>query len=403
MTETFEATIEQAMERGLALQREGELDAADEIYQQILEHEPGHADAWHFRGLLALSRGKKEEALGLIGKAIEAAPEYADAHNNRGNVLFLLERYREALEAWRRAVEIRPDLAEAHFNLGRGFAAIDDVDQALAAFRRGLELYPEKKPEQLDAYRRMASLLYSADRVEEAAHVYREWLALEPDNDYAKHMLASCTQQDVPERASDSFVRRVFNGFAKDFDEQLQRLQYQAPKLVAEGLKRVLGPPAGTLEVLDAGCGTGLCGPGLKPYARRLVGVDLSSEMVKRAEGRGLYDELAVEELTAFLTGHREGYDLIASGDTVCYFGELGPLMAAAAAALRPGGHLVFTVERSTGDPIHLNPHGRYSHTDVYVREALAGAGMTTVMIAAVFLRMEAKKPVAGLLVVARR
>ncbi len=60
-------------------------------------------------------------------------------------------------------------------------------------------------------------------------------------------------------------------------------------------------------------------------------------------------------------------------------------------------------VERGAGEPYHLNPHGRYSHTDGYVREALAGAGMTTVMIASGFLRMETGKPVAGLLVVARK
>jgi predicted TPR repeat methyltransferase len=398
MTETFEATVHQAMERGLALQREGQLDAADEIYQQILEHAPGYADAWHFRGLVALSRGQREEALVLIGKAIQTSPDYAAAYNNLGNVYFLMSRHREALAAWRLAVENDPGLAEAHFNLGRGFAATDQVDQALAAFRKGLEVAPEK----YDAYHRMASLLYGANRIEEAAQVFREWLAVEPDNDYARHMLASCTQEDIPLRASDSAVRRVFNGFAKDFDEQLQRLQYQAPALVAEGLKRVLGAPAGTLEVLDAGCGTGLCGPGLKPYAKRLVGVDLSSEMVKRAEARGIYDELAVEELTAFLRGRPAAFDLIASGDTVCYFGALEALMAAAAGSLRAGGHLVFTVERGT-EPYHLNPHGRYSHTDTYVREAIGGAGMTTVMIASVFLRMEAGKPVAGLLVVARR
>jgi predicted TPR repeat methyltransferase len=398
MTETFEATIEQAMQRGLALQREGQLDAADELYQQILEHAPGYADAWHFRGLVAMARGQHQEALRLIGKAIEAAPDYADAYNNLGNVHFLMNHHQDALAAWRLAVEAKPDMAEAHFNLGRGFAATDQVDQALAAFRKGLQVAPEK----YDAYHRMASLLYGANRVEEAAQVYREWLAVDPDNDYARHMLASCTQTDIPERASDSAVRRVFNGFAKDFDEQLHRLQYRAPTLVAEGIKRVLGEPAGALEVLDAGCGTGLCAPGLKPYARRLVGVDLSSEMVKRAEARALYDELTVDELTAFLRGRPQAFDLIASGDTVCYFGPLETLMAAAAGSLRTGGHLVFTVERGT-EPHHLNPHGRYSHSDVYVREALAGAGLTTVMIAAGFLRMEAGKPVAGLLVVARR
>ena len=41
--------------------------------------------------------------------------------------------------------------------------------------------------------------------------------------------------------------------------------------------------PAKALDILDAGCGTGLCGPLLAPYARRLVGVDLSDGMLKHA------------------------------------------------------------------------------------------------------------------------
>jgi predicted TPR repeat methyltransferase len=401
MTDTveLELTLEQAMERALGFQRDGRLEAADELYEQILKVEPAYPDAWHFRGLVALERGDKAEALRLIDRAIEVAPEYADAHNNRGNVLLMMKRSEEAFHAWGRALELRPDMAEAHFNLGRYHAEGERITEALAAFRKALALAPR----QFEAYHKMAALLYGADRIDEAAEVYREWLSVEPDNDYARHMLASCTQRDIPQRASDSCVRRVFNGFAKDFDDQLERLQYRAPTLVAEGIKRVLGAPTGQLDVLDAGCGTGLCGPGLRPYARRLVGVDLSSEMVKRAAARGGYDELVVDELTAFLSAHPAAYDLVASADTVCYFGDIGPLMTAAAGALRPGGHVIFTVERGTAAGFQLNANGRYCHTDGYVKEALAAAGLTTVMIAAGFLRMEAKKPVAGLLVVARK
>ena len=39
------------------------------------------------------------------------------------------------------------------------------------------------------------------------------------------------------------------------------------------------------LDVLDLGCGTGLCGPLLRPYARALAGVDLSPQMLERMRG----------------------------------------------------------------------------------------------------------------------
>ena len=47
--------------------------------------------------------------------------------------------------------------------------------------------------------------------------------------------------------------------------------------LVAGAIKDSGLEPAGSLDVLDAGCGTGLCGPLVKPYARSLVGVALFS------------------------------------------------------------------------------------------------------------------------------
>ncbi len=80
-------------------------------------------------------------------------------------------------------------------------------------------------------------------------------------------------------------------------------------------------------------------------------------------------------------------------------------MLGAAAGALRPGGHLVFTVEQAIGDApsgVLLNPHGRYSHTEDYLRRTLAGAGFEPPAIDRVTLRQELKLPVAGFLVTAR-
>ena len=77
------------------------------------------------------------------------------------------------------------------------------------------------------------------------------------------------------------------------------------------------------LMVLDAGCGTGLCGPLLKPYAEILVGVDLSPKMLAKALGRQVYEELIETELVAYLGQRTASFDLIVSADTLIYFGEL--------------------------------------------------------------------------------
>jgi predicted TPR repeat methyltransferase len=44
-----------------------------------------------------------------------------------------------------------------------------------------------------------------------------------------------------------------------------------------------------SLDVLDVGCGTA-CAAMLAPYARRMVGVDLSAKMLVQAEERHVYD-----------------------------------------------------------------------------------------------------------------
>src|SRR5712691_3224590 len=64
--------------------------------------------------------------------------------------------------------------------------------------------------------------------------------------------------------------------YAATFETHLAALDYRAPQLVASAMRRRLGEPCASLDVLDAGCGTGLCAEGLRPFARRFVGVDLS-------------------------------------------------------------------------------------------------------------------------------
>src|SRR6185436_3305072 len=107
--------------------------------------------------------------------------------------------------------------------------------------------------------------------------------------------------RDVPERASDGFIEQTFDSFAGSFDSKLAKLLYRAPTLVAAMLAESNVAATKSLDVLDAGCGTGLCGTLVGPYARRLVGVDLSGRMLDQAQARNVYDELVKGELTAYL------------------------------------------------------------------------------------------------------
>ena len=220
-------------------------------------------------------------------------------------------------------------------------------------------------------------------------------------------MIAACSGRDVPARASDAFIEQTFDSFAGSFDAKLAKLLYRAPALVAAMLADSNVEGSKSLDVLDAGCGTGLCGPLIAPYARRLVGVDLSARMLAQAKTKNVYDELVKCELTAYLRDSPAAFDVIVSADTLVYFGPLQDVVAAAADALRPGGRLIFTVEelidaRPPSASYSISPHGRYSHARQYLERVLAGADLRPEIVPAE-LRLEAGDPVPGLVVGATR
>ena len=83
--------------------------------------------------------------------------------------------------------------------------------------------------------------------------------------------------------------------------------------------------------------------------------------------------------------------------DTLCYFGDLVPVMQAARRSLVPGGWLCFTVERAAeADDYRINPHGRYSHARSYVEFVLEFSGFTAAQVVPAVLRLEAGVPVDG-------
>jgi len=419
-------TLDEAIEIAVVLQQNEQWAAAAEIYRNILEVAPDHADALHFSGVLAHQRERSDQAVALIERSLELEPERADWHSNLGIVLQDRLELDGAIAQYRRAIALDPKHANAHNNLGVVLRAKGRVDDAEAAYRAAIRIDPEHadaynnlgvllngqkrsheaavcfskvitlRPKHPEARRLLALAHCTLGEVDKAVQIFEEWLEAEPDNPIARHMLAACSGRDVPSRASDAYIERTFDSFAASFDSKLAKLEYRAPALVAAMLADT--DASKSLDVLDAGCGTGLCGPLVAPYARRLVGVDLSDNMLAQARERDVYDELVKHELTAYLRDSTGAFDAIVSADTLVYFGPLDEVVAAAASALRPGGRLIFTAEELNGTGYSISPTGRYRHARAYLERVLANANLQPRIIPAE-LRLEAGDPVAGFVV----
>jgi predicted TPR repeat methyltransferase len=427
-------TLDEALEIASRAHRAGDLALAQALYARILAVAPEHAGALHFYGILHHQTHRHREAIDLIRRAIALDPEDAGIHSNLGNVLFEVDRPDLAVQAYQTAIDLDPENGEARNNLGVALRALHRLNEAEAVYREAIGIHPGNR----EAWDNLGRLLAARGRVDEAITCHaraleleprnagtrryllaayaatgekdralallRDWLHDEPDSPSARHLRAAISGEDVPDRASDRYVVSLFDAFAASFDEKLARLDYRVPDLMTAAVTVAYPVAGGDLDVLDAGCGTGLCGPGLRSYAQMLEGVDLSAGMLERAASRSTYDRLNQGELTVHLAAHPGAYDLVISADTLCYFGRLDVVFAAAATALRTGGRLIFSIEEAAeGGGFTLYGHGRYGHTRAYVEDCLAAAGLRTEAMRRETLRMERGEPVGGLVITAVR
>lgn len=393
---------DEALRNAIAAHNAGRLTEAEVGYSRVLRKHPDDARALYGLGLLSYHSGASDKGIEYLMRSLESAPNHGRAWVTLGSMYSETGKPAEAKAAYLRATEVAPDLSDAWYNVGICLKREGDFDQAAQNLRQATRCPVPSS----NAYDALSALYYERGQLQEAAQTVAEWALREPTNPTALHMAAAASGKAAPARASDAHVRSLFDAFADGFDGNLRDLKYQAPELVASALRAVAAagePPFSS--VLDAGCGTGLCGSLVRDLCRALVGVDLSAKMLVHAQRRGCYDELVDAELGAFMRSRPGAFDAIVCADTLVYFGDLEEPLAAAHAALREGGPLVFTVEALPEQVAEhrLELSGRYSHSADYLHRVLRDSGFAVTSIQRQTLREEHGAPVAGYVVVANR
>lgn len=428
-------SLDQALKFAMRLHQANELESAEIIYRKLLEVNPEEPNLLHFFGMLRNQRGFAKEAVEWIKKSLNLVPDYIDAENNLANIYLQLGlhelaethfrhvietnqefaavyanlaialkkqgREAEAVGYMQKAVDLEPDTQSHYLNLGNIYHSQKKFTKAVSAYQKAITMQPSDSK----AYQRISRTYYQMGKIDCCIQVLQQWLDVMPGNPTALHLLAAYTHTNTPARASDAYVQETFDGFAASFNGVLKVLNYQAPSLIHEALA-ALSPNPENWVLLDAGCGTGLFGILARPQVKQLVGIDLSGKMLAQAEATGVYDQLIQAELTAFFYQADAVYTAITCVDTFCYFGDLTEAINAAKRALKPDGWLLFTVEKlhamSAVENFQLTIHGRYSHTEAYVRKLLLDAGYQIHCIKSALLRTECAEPVLGLVITAR-
>ena len=165
----------------------GNLREAEQLYRQILNAEPDHADALNLLGVLAHQVGQSDTAIELIRSVLRFRPGFAEAHGNLGAVLRALGRMDEAAANYERALALKPDYPEAHHNLGRLRQAQGKLDEAAAHFRHALHL----RPTYAEAHHQLGTILQMQGQLAEAITCFEQAITLKPNFAEAHNNLGS--------------------------------------------------------------------------------------------------------------------------------------------------------------------------------------------------------------------
>ena len=295
-----------------------------------------------------------------------------------------------------------PSPAHAASWLARGESLrfLERHDEALAAFERANQVAPTLAA----AWTQRGNILRDQGRLDEARHAFEQALAHQGDPELNRYYLAALSGRDAPAQAPTAYVLRFFDEYASSFDEHLVgMLGYRAPEALVAQVAALA--QRRFRSALDLGCGTGLCGPLLRPMCDRLAGVDLSPGMLAQAAARGVYDALVRDELVAHLRSTDARHDLLVAADVFIYVGALGPVFEGAARALAPDGLFAFTAEATANesDDVVLLPSLRYAHSERHLRALAAQQGLEVASLARAPLRREQEREVEGLYVILRR
>nr|WP_225349140.1 methyltransferase domain-containing protein [Anaplasma marginale] len=243
---------------------------------------------------------------------------------------------------------VRPKLPDAYYNIGRCHLVLRDIHRAVKSFEKALSL---DKSHQESMY-------------------------------YLQKIEAPEKVAEVPE----NIIRQHFNYTSEYFVEYwLIAQNYRGHEYVRSLVMNFLGDRIAELDVLDLGCGTGVCGQFLKMkgVGRHITGVDISRRMLDIARkcfvnGRQAYNELLCMNMHEFLRDNNKEYDVIILTEVLHYSGKrLGEILEMCSKALAKGGIIVALVREGTGQGYRFVKEGDFfCHSGAYVQQQVERLGL---------------------------
>ncbi len=237
----------------------------------------------------------------------------------------------------------------------------------------------------------------------------KKWYEKYPDNAVCKQCYKSFFYDKNFTRSEAEYVENLFDIFAPDFDAVLSELEYHSPQLISDYLSEYFNAEKKTsiLRILDLGCGSGLCGKYIKENFPdcKIFGVDISAQMLKQAEQKGIYDDLIKSDIQDCFAKFDSSFNAVVSSDVFTYFGALDQIFSAVYNALDSKGIFVFTITKNIINNMDyfLTTSSRFIHSEKYITKLLKDTNFSTIKKEEICLRKEGDKDVYGYIITAQK
>lgn len=374
--------------------------------KQLIARDQNDAEVLTLLGNIHRMKGELGPALARFEKALSADPGSVSAHMNKGLVLRATGDNNAAIKSFSRASQLAPENPAVWFIKGMTRIANNDLEQAAKDLEEAFRL----NPHDINAGGQLASVYRHLRRIPESVEVSRRILAVDPENVRAKFYIKAFEKQEagqavprIPREVAEATYSQADVG--KNFEASLKGgLEYKAPDVLNDAVRSICDQQGAGLDILEIGCGTGLCGSRFSDIARTLVGTDLSSSMLDVARAKNAYTSLYVADLADVLSGNPDSFDLVIAMDVLCYFGDLTEIFRKCHNTLRAHGVFALSVEKPDDDELWLlHPYGHFVHSLRHLRHAAGAAGFEEVFVKEMVLRREALEQRTGYVCLYRR
>jgi len=191
-------TIQETLEKAIEYHKANQLHEADKLYTAILVKVPGHPDANHNLGVLAMQVNKPEVALPLFEKALQTNPESlqykqslvnakaklndlpivkAQHFDDKLTTLFNKKKYDKALKMAKEVVQKNPNHALGWKIIGMIEYMLKDYDNALTHLKKSLALNTNDP----QIYFNLGNVLDKFGKIEDAIVNYQLAIQHKPD------------------------------------------------------------------------------------------------------------------------------------------------------------------------------------------------------------------------------